>query len=573
MIEELRAENLLLIQRAELRLDPQLNVITGETGAGKTLLAHALDLLLGGKARRGIVRPGADEAYVEGVFSPRGTLDADPELADLRERVPLDAAELVLARRVTPDGRTRAYIQGRVVAASDLRSVASRLVSFYGQHEHRKLVLASAQLDVLDSFCGEEHLDRVVDFERRWRIARRVERDLLELREREGTRERELDLLEFELREIDDAAPTEGEEEELESERARLKAVESLRAAAAGAAASLDGEANDTGAEGAIGALGNGAEELRRAAATDNQLDSLAERFGSLLYEAQDLAHELRSYGDSLQDDPHRLDRVEERLDVLIRLKRKHGGSIRSVIEHAERCRAERERLQNAGEERAALEEELEEAVARLQTCAAHLGTARRKVARRLEGAVTKELGSLALADASFSVLIGNRDAGADAGPLERLGPRGTEAVEFSFGANPGVPAGPLREVASGGELSRVMLALMSVASASAGAGTVVFDELDAGVGGNTARTVGRKLRDLAEQRQVICITHLPQVASLAARHFRVVKGAARDASAARAEVQRIEQADLVAELCRMLGADAGDGVARRHAERLLQAA
>src|SRR5438093_4397160 len=296
MIEELRAENLLLIERAELRLDPRLNVITGETGAGKTLLAHALDLLLGGKARRGIVRPDADEAYVEGVFSPHDSLYSDPELADLRERVPLDAAELVLARRVTPDGRTRAYIQGRVVAASDLRSVASRLVSFYGQHEHRKLVLASAQLDVLDSFCGEEHLNRVVEFERMWRSARRLERDLRELREREGTRERELDLLDYELGEIEDAAPAEGEDAELESALACLKGLESLRAAAALATASLDGGGDETGAGGVLGGLGSGAQELGRVAGVDGALDSLAERFRSTLYEAEELAQELRAY-------------------------------------------------------------------------------------------------------------------------------------------------------------------------------------------------------------------------------------------------------------------------------------
>src|SRR5439155_5779112 len=242
--------------------------------------------------------------------SPPASLYAEPDIAELGERVPLDGGELVLARRVTPDGRTRAYLQGRVVAASDLRAIASRLVSFYGQHEHRKLVLASAQLDVLDSFCGEEHLNRVVEFERMWRSARRLERDLRELREREGTRERELDLLDYELGEIEDAAPAEGEDAELESALACLKGLESLRAAAALATASLDGGGDETGAGGVLGGLGSGAQELGRVAGVDGALDSLAERFRSTLYEAEELAQELRAYSDSLESDPHRLDQV-----------------------------------------------------------------------------------------------------------------------------------------------------------------------------------------------------------------------------------------------------------------------
>src|SRR5438093_5099323 len=207
MLSELRVENLLLIERAELRFHPGLNVITGETGAGKTVLAHALDLLLGGKPRRGIVRPSAGEAYVEGVFEGAPLADA-PELAGLAERLPLDVDELVLARRVTADGRTRAYLGGRSVSATDLRAVGSRLFSFYGQHEHRKLMLSSVQRDVLDAFCGEPQLARRRRFERFWAQATELEAELNEARTRAGTRERDLDLLEFELHEVEAAAPS-----------------------------------------------------------------------------------------------------------------------------------------------------------------------------------------------------------------------------------------------------------------------------------------------------------------------------------------------------------------------------
>jgi DNA repair protein RecN (Recombination protein N) len=558
MLAELRVENLLLIERAELGLDPGLNVITGETGAGKTVLAHALDLLLGGKPRPGIVRPGTDEAYVEGVFEPGATPAEDPELADLAERVPLDSGELVLARRVTAGGRTRAYVQGRSATAADLRALGTRMLAFYGQHEHRKLTLASAQLDVLDAFCGDEHLERRDRFECLWAEARRIERELEELRERAGGRERDLDLLEFELHEIDEAAPGEAEEEELEAERARLRAVDTLRQATALAGEVLDPETE----AGALAALSSAEAELARAEDADPRLDALAERLRAIAYEAQEVARELRDYGATLEADPERLHQVEERLDLLARLKRKHGGTIAAVLEHAERCRVEHERLSKAGETTAHLEQQLEVMRSRLEGDAAELRATRSREARKLERAVKDELAELAMAGAGFEVSLE---------PREPYGPSGADVAELVIATNPGVQPGRLREIASGGELSRVMLALLTVAARGGGPATIVFDEIDSGVGGNTARAVGNKLRGLADRRQVVCITHLPQVASLASRHFRVVKSA--DGELARAEVETLASGDLVGELCRMLGADEGDGAARRHAQKLLQAA
>ena len=570
MLLELRVENLLLIERAELALDRGLNVITGETGAGKTVLAHALDLLLGGKPRRGIVRPGAGEAYVEGTFAWAQPASEDPDLAELADRVPLEGDVLVLARRVTADGRTRAYVQGRSATAADLRTLASRLLCFYGQHEHRRLTLASAQLDVLDAFGGASHLAARAGFERRWARARSLERELEELRDRVGERERDLDLIAFELSEIEAAAPGEHEEAELEAERSRLSSVEVLRQSAWAAAAALEpGAGEEPTGEGALAALSGAEAELGRTAGSDPHVDGLAERARSLSYEAQELARELRDYQSSLQADPERLEQVEERLDLLARLKRKHGGTIAAVLEHAERCRADHERLSNAGETTARLESELTALVADLRQASSALGATRRRAARRLERAVRAELGELAMEGALLEVALTERAA--EPGALGVLGPRGADAVEFLITTNPGVPAGRLRDIASGGELSRVMLALLTVAGEGDAADTIVFDEIDAGVGGRTAHAVGRKLNALADRRQVLCITHLPQVASLASRHFRVVKQPA--AGAARADVETLDRAELVEELCRMLGGDAGDRAARQHAEALLQAA
>jgi DNA repair protein RecN (Recombination protein N) len=576
---ELRVQNLLLIDSAELVLDSGLNVITGETGAGKTVLAQALDLLLGGRPRPNVVRPGAEEAYVEGVFAAEPSLASDPELAGIVERLPLADEEIVLARRVTAAGRTRAYLQGRSATAPELRAVGSRLLAFFGQHEHRKLMLATAQLEVLDAFCGEAQLERRAKLEGALVAARRLERELDGLRERAGVRERDLDLLEFEIQEIDEASPSEEEEDALEHERSRLNAVETLSEAAGKAMVAIDGGADAGGADGeadALGCLSRARSELARAEGRDRDLDALGGRAESVLVELQDLGAGLRDYLGALEGNPGRLAEVEERLEAFGRLKRKHGGSIASVLAHGERCRAERERLANLGESTAALAAELERETGELELLSGELHAARESAASALAGAVRAELRELAMEEAEFDVRVEPRAAAGEAG-LERFTATGADAVEFTIATNPGVPGGPLREVASGGELSRVMLALMTVATARDGASTVVFDEVDAGVGGGTARTVGEKLSALAGDRQVICITHLPQVASLASRHFRVVKeassGSARRDGVARAAVERVERGELIAELCRMLGADSDDLAARRHAEQLLRAA
>jgi DNA repair protein RecN (Recombination protein N) len=577
VLVELRVRNLLLIESAELALDGDLNAITGETGAGKTMLAQALDLLLGGKPRRGIVRPGAEEAYVEGVFEPPAALAADPELAELAERIPLDVPELVLGRRVVPDGPTRSYLQGRSVSAQELGAVASRLVAFFGQHEHRKLMVASAQLAILDAFCGEQHLNLRSEFEDRLAAARAIERELTETRARLGARERDLDFLEFEIAEIESVGPGADEEAGLERERSRLGAVEMLRHAASAASEAIDPSEMDS--PGGMVLLAGAAAQLRGAGDSDEALGSLASRAEAVVYELEDIVAELRSYLGSVEADPGRLAIVEERIEQLGRLKRKHGGTIEAVLEHAEHCRAERDRLANVGETTARLDDELKQHVAVLDELAARLRSGRGKGGRALAKAVCSELADLAMAEATFEVVIADRPSAGE-GPLARFGPAGSDTVEFLIGPNPGVAPGPLREVASGGELSRVMLALMSIATSVEGSPTVVFDEVDAGVGGATARAVGERLRALSAGRQVLCITHLPQVASLATRHFRVVKHAqplrdATDAGAkvARADVERLDRGQLVEELCRMLGADVGDEAARRHAETLLEAA
>jgi DNA repair protein RecN (Recombination protein N) len=553
MLCELRVENLLLIERAELRLAPGLNVLTGETGAGKTVLAHALDLLLGGRAKTGIVRPGAAEAYVEGVFELPESLRGE-----LGERLPADAEEVVLARRIGADGRTRALVNGRSATVTDLRELAEPLITFYGQHEHRKLTLAGAQLDILDGFCGEAQLTRRANVAAAYATARAAEAALADLRELAGARERELDLLDFELAEIEAAEPSEEEAVALRAERDRLRHVEALREAAWTAA-----EAAGADEAGVASLLATGGRGLLGAQGIDPQLDALGERWRALTYETSDLAQELRGYAEGLSAEPGRLDAVEERLTVLDRLERKHGGTIAGVLAHAEACRARRAELADAEIAIEAATTRLERARAALAAGSEALRRARAGAGPKLARAVRARLDDLAMKGAAFEISLEPRAAG----------PAGADTVEFLIAPNPGVPAGPLRETASGGELSRVMLALMGVAATGAGGGaTLVFDEVDAGIGGQTARAVGDQLRDLASERQVICITHLPQVASLAARHFSISKDASR--TPAQTTVSELRDEAIVRELARMLGADGDvDGAARKHAEELLRAA
>ncbi len=560
MLRELRIENLLLIERAELRLGEGLNAITGETGAGKTVLAHSLDLLMGGKARSGIVRPGADEAWVEGVFDLPAALLDEPEMAELAERLPEDANEVVLGRRVSAGGRTSAFVGGRSASAAELKLLGGRLLAFFGQHEHRKLTISSAQTDVLDGFVGAEQLALRERYGEAHRECLRLEAELAGLRERDGSRERDLDLYRYELSEIEAVAPDPAEKVELLAERERLGHAEGLREAAEGAQMAATGAEEDGG--GAAGELARAEVLLQGVAGVDTELDALSERLSALVLELGDVAAGLRSYLDGLEADPGRLATIEERLDAVDRLERKHGGSVESVLAHAERCGAEIARLEGAEERGMEAEAALADAERRRAKLAAELSGARAKAAPLLAREVAEELERLSMPGAQLEVSL-------DPHP-QCLGALGAETVELRLAPNPGLEPAPLQDAASGGELSRVMLALSSLGG-GAGAGTVVFDEIDAGVGGQTARAVGERLRALGADRQVLCITHLPQVASLASTHFTVEKDVGSER--ATATVRRLDGDGVVEEIRRMLGGERSDEAAMRHARELLAAA
>jgi DNA repair protein RecN (Recombination protein N) len=560
VLRELRIENLLLIERAELRLGEGLNAITGETGAGKTVLAHSLDLLMGGKAKAQIVRPGAEEAWVEGVFDlPAGLLE-EPEFAEIAERLPSGAEEVVLGRRVSSGGRTSAFVAGRTATAADLKLLGGRLLAFFGQHEHRKLTISSAQLEILDGFAGAKHLATRQEYRAAHREWRRLAAELVGLREAEGSCERDLDLYRYELSEIEEVAPDPEERAGIAAERERLRHAEALREAAAGAYAGLAGAEEDGG--GAEAALVQAESLLQGAGGLDPALDAISERVAALALELADAGAELRDYAEGLESDPGALVAIEERLEAIDKLERKHGGSVESVLAHAERCRTEIVRLEGAEVRGAEAEAALASAETRRAELGERLSAGRAKAAKPLEKRVGAELEGLAMAGATLEVVLEPHPDG--------YGAAGRETVELRVAPNPGIEPAPLRDAASGGELSRVMLALSGLGQAAA-AGTLVFDEIDAGIGGNTARVVGERLKALGAGRQILCITHLPQVASLADVHFRLEKNVAAEQTVA--SVERLDGEGVVGEIRRMLGGEEADEAATRHARELLAAA
>ena len=431
MLRELRIENLLLIERAELRLGEGLNAITGETGAGKTVLAHSLDLLMGGKAKAQIVRPGAAEAWVEGVFDlPEGLLE-EPEFAELAERLPEGAEEVVLGRRVSAGGRTSAFVAGRAATAADLKLLGGRLLAFFGQHEHRRLTISSAQLEILDGFAGAEHLELRRDYREAHRECGRLAAELAELREREGSRERDLDLYRYELSEIEAVAPVPEERTEI--------------AAAARAAAPRRGAARSRGRRPRRrwpGPKRTAAARPRRSPrpkrrcrappASTPALDALGERVAALAVELGDVASELRDYAEGVEADPGALQAIEERLEAIDRLERKHGGSVESVLAHAERCREEIARLEGAEVRSAEAEAALAAAEARRAELGEKLSAGREAAAEPLQERVAAELERLSMAGRLARGRAGAAPRRASAPPAARRSSCGSRRTQGS---------------------------------------------------------------------------------------------------------------------------------------------
>jgi DNA repair protein RecN (Recombination protein N) len=524
VLRALRIANLVLIREAELELAPGLNAITGETGAGKTILTNAVGLLLGAKGDAALIGAAGDEAYVEAEFD-----GADDEaLGALAELRPEGEDGVVLARRIFADGRTRAYAWGRSAAREDVAAAAEALLAMSGQFEQRRLARASYQRDVLDAFAGVDTAAAT----RAWRdlqAARKRHDDLT--RDAAATQAR-LDELRLLASDTENREP--GREEELRADRERLRHVTELAQAAATAAAALSPEEGDGASEYVAAA--------ERAVAPVERLAPELAAAGDVLRQAElqlrETASDLKSFLASLEAEPGRLEQVEAELEELADLRRRHRAqTYAELLERGEKARRELEALADGHDRVQAAAAELERAESEVGTIHAELRAARRAAAEPFAAAVAAELRGIGLGDGEFQVVLSERDPGA----------AGADDVAFLIRPNPGLPFGPVAETASGGELSRVALAIAAVA----GGETMVFDEIDAGIGGTTAHAVAETLRRLAERAQVVTITHLPQIATVADRHFRVEK-VPGDPTHTRIEV--LDDAERRDEVERMLG-------------------
>src|SRR5438093_110351 len=532
MLRRLRIENLVLIKEAELTFGPGLNAITGETGAGKTILAQAIGLLLGAKGDAGYIGAAGTEAYVEAELDlPAGLLEED-ELAALGELRPEDEEGLIVARRVFADGRTRAYAWGRAAAREDLAAAGERLIAMSGQFEQRRLARPAYQLDVLDSFVGAEQLARRAESRLAWRELTAARRRHEELQYGAAAVEARL----AELRAlVEDTAGLEADSQEsLRGERERLRHVTELADGAAGAAEAL---AADEG-EGAAGLVGS----AERALAPLEQLAPELARAGDELRDAElrlrETASELRGFLTTLEAEPGRLEQVEGELDRIAETKRRfRAETYEELLARAAAARGELDAIDQGFDPAAAAAEALATAERNMSRLAAGLHDARTEAAPRFAQSVAGELAGVGMGEGEFVAELRERE----------LGQTGVDEVAFLVRPNPGLPLAPVAETASGGELSRIALAIAAVG----GGETMVFDEIDAGIGGETAHKVAATLQRLAERAHVITITHLPQIASVAARHFRVEKV---PGDPTHTRIQQLDDAQRRDELQRMLG-------------------
>lgn len=579
MLIDLEIENLALFERADVRFGAGLNAITGETGAGKSLLLDALELLMGEKPRGSLVRRGADEARVEGRFalSARGAASLSNFLDEHLEEIAAEwragdaeaERELVLSRVVSAAGRTRAWINHRPATAKVLRQLAARLVEIHGQNEHQALMDASEQVALLDQHGG--HAKCVAD----WRQARERWVELVAKvagHEREARdRADRLDLVRFQARELFELKPDPEEHAELLQERERLRHAGELGAQLSGVVAALSGDEG-----GALEGLRRASRALEKWEARLSDLAPVAQEVREALAHAEEAALGAERYASRVQASPERLEKVEERLYAYETLMRKHRVDAEGLRALAHKLGVELHAMESGGRSVEELVAEREIAKRLLEATGANLRAARAKAATRLSKEVKKHLAELGLARAEFSVRIEPRaaipsdspNAGDQSGELRRLAPDGPDHVEFLLAANPGEPLQPLRLVASGGEAARIMLALRTALAAQQTIPTLVFDEIDSGVGGRLGPKVGEHLRALAATHQVVCVTHLPAIAAMAHEHLKVQK----EVRGARTKtvVSAIKGDERVEEVADMIAGGAAHATARAEARRLL---
>ncbi|MCE2801953.1 MAG: DNA repair protein RecN [Gemmatimonadetes bacterium] len=552
MLTELRIKHLAIIDAVTLALAPGFNVLTGETGAGKSIIVGALGLLIGERASADLVRTGAEKATVEGVFDVSGR---DALIRDLDQRGIDCDGTLILKREVAAaGGRARAWVNGSPVTASVLAEIGRTLVNVHGQHEAQVLLGADVQLEILDAFGGASAA-RAATAEAFEALAA-AESAITELSSRRAAAQQRADWLAHVVKEIGEATLQDGEETRLDDEARRLTHAEELQG--------LIGELTETleGEEGVLPRLGHLQRPLASLQRIDPSTARLQELFDAAWYALEELARAAQAYADGVEHDPARLDEVERRRELIFRLSKKYGGSIAAVLQMGRESAAELDLLDTAGLDLRTLEAQRVAAVTRYREVAAVLSKARGKAAQALAAAVDARLPELGMPDGHLFVELL---------PQEAPSATGVERVEFRVALNLGHEARPLARVASGGELARVMLALKTILARLDGVPTLIFDEVDAGIGGRTGLMVGDAMRDVAAHHQVFAITHLPQIAARAHHHIVVSKGARGGVTTS--DVLVVTDEARVDEIARMLGGSTESATSREHARELLETA
>lgn len=553
MLTELRIRNFAIIDSVTLPLERGLNVLSGETGAGKSIIVGALGLLLGERGSADLVRPGAERATVEGVFDLEGRANL-VALADERG-IDTDSDSLVLKREIAASGRGRAWVNGTPVTATILAEIGRALVNLHGQHEAQTLLDDDSQRQILDAFADAGAVLKEVHSEHSSLVA--IRRSIAEIMQRRADAERRADYLRHVAREISEAHLVPGEDVALEDDARVLENADELRTLAQTVVAALSDDEH-----GALTQLASIHRALGQIARLDASTTRLQELYDTGFYALDELARAAGDYSSSVEPDPERLSGLRARRELIFRLGKKYGGNLADVIASGGRAQAELDLLDSAEFDVAQLRKQENEAAARLRAAAGRLTSLRRRAAATIEKAVSSELPELGMDAGRFTVVLT---------PREDISPHGAEDVEFRVTLNAGYEPRQLARVASGGELARVMLALKTVLAAVDHVPTLVFDEVDAGIGGRVGLQVGDTMRRVAREHQVFAISHLPQIAARAHHHIVVAKGA-RD-GVTTADITVLSPTDRVTEIARMLGGDPESKASRAHARELLQAA
>lgn len=585
MLRDLHIRDFAIINELELSFDRGLNVITGETGAGKSLLMQTLGLLVGGRISGDLVRHGAEEAVIEALF----VLEDEWAAQLISENDLADEEEMIIRRVISQSGRGRIYINGTLSSLTLLRQLGERLIHIYGQHEQQTLLRPEAATQLLDGFGGLA--PQVAELSKRFRTLRQVGAHLKTLQEGKAATEARQELLRYQSEDIARAKLRPGEEEGLRQERMILLNAEKLLQGV-----TIGEETLYAGEEAVVDRLGRLLTKLRELSRIDESLKEVITLLEDGLAQVEEGALRLRKYGEWIAPNPERLEEIDARLTLISRLKSKYGGSVEAVLAFKEAADRELQQLAGGGETVASLEKELTQAEEEAWQWAEELSHARQKAAQELEQRMGKEILSLGMKGATFTVRFADTTGPALVGahgraplhegtaspeeePLthpfsrgrKKLTEQGYDRPEFYLSANPGEPLLPLVQVASGGELSRLMLALKALSAAEGDVPTLIFDEVDAGIGGAVAEVVGRRLKALGQKRQVLCITHLPQIAALADHHYTVVKGTVRGRAISTA--RRLSPAERLQELARMVGGVEITAEAKRHAREMLEGA